>query len=127
MAWFIHRLHKRRRRTPAPPAPVPSAPLITNIWCQPGYTDPEWFDILFEISFDHATFPVATLEVWFARGEGAEYTLLDTVLSTATEYRHAQAAQEEIPLFYKRRYVNGPTLGPVSVPVQITPAIQLPP
>ncbi len=122
LAWFIQRLHKRRRRAAAA-TPQPAAPRIIGTSFDMDYTEPGWFDILLQFTFDHGDFPIATLEIWCAQREGTEFTLLDTVLSTAVAYRHAKATQEETPFFYKLRYVSGEVVGPFCAPVRVDPVL----
>ncbi len=121
LAWFIQRLHKRRRRAAA--VPQPAAPRILGTSFDMDYTEPGWFDILLDFAFDHGTFPIATLEIWSAQGEATQYTLLDTLLSTAVTYRHAKATQLETALFYKLRYVSGTLVGPFCAPVRVDPVL----
>ena len=120
LAWLLLR-HKRRRHAAAP---IPNAPLITQATYDLDGTEPGWFDILLDFTFEHGTFPVATLQIWFALGTG-EYTLLDTIPSTEVSYCHHQAEQGEDPLLYKLRYVNGPTIRPLQPPSPSQPPAPL--
>lgn len=116
LAWLLRRRKRRRHAN----AGAPAAPVITGAITEFGGTEPGWLDVTITFTFDHGSFPVAFLEIWFAIAP-ADYTLLTTVPSTELSYRHAKAEEGLDPLLYKLRYVNGPTVGPFSAPFEVTP------
>jgi hypothetical protein len=117
-AWLAWWLQKRRRKRAVP---VPNIPVFTGnswIWDQ---TEVGWADIYLEFSFDHGSFPVGTLEVWFHREGTAPPELLGNILSTQTDFWHMLATPSEEFLFYTLRYVGDGVTGPFCNELTVVP------
>jgi hypothetical protein len=102
-----------RRRGRQQLAPTPNAPAITTGGYEWGATDPAWADVFIEWSFDHGSFPVASIELWVSFDFGA-YNLLDTVGSAEPSYYISMASNNEKIFDFKMRYRNGGIIGPFS-------------
>ena len=110
-AWWVARLQKRRRKLPAPAAPV-----ITDGWVEWDATQVGWADVWLMYTFQHGAFPQANLEMWMAKASGGwVYTLLMTFLSTEIDtFMHASATNTSETFRYKMRYRDDTLFGPFS-------------
>jgi hypothetical protein len=124
LAWLAAWLQRRRRlrasRSSEPPVVIPNAPVFTDSGFEWDQTQADWADTFFDWTFDHGSFPVASIEIWLARdNNGSVYELVTTVPSTTGSYRHACATKDEDYLHYKLRYVDGGTGGPFSSELEV--------
>jgi hypothetical protein len=111
-AWVGLYLQERREKRAAAVG-MPAAPVWgVNSW-EFGASAPGWYDAILRFTFNQASVPAATLEVWFSR-EGGPFILLTAVQSTASTYRHAVVAQPPATVSYKLRYAFGNLFGPFS-------------
>ena len=110
--WILAiKLQKRRRKR----IPAPAAPVIIHGDFEWDETEEGWADGVMDFSFDHGSFPVASFEVWWAKAsDNFQYSLVNTIPSSVEDYRHERATDVPDTLRYKIRYRNGETLGPFS-------------
>jgi hypothetical protein len=117
-AWWAMRSQKRRRHSAGAPPEPPPLPVVTlsngNYSVSGGLVSST-----FDISVDHKTWPVASLEIWFSRNSTSNYAVLATVGSDAESFSHPAITDSEDILYYKARYRNGDVLGPFSEQLEI--------
>lgn len=112
--WLATWLQDRRRSRQQPASvPTPNAPEIIGGGYEDGTTESGWWDVFFDWSFDHGSFPVATMEVWLSIDNGA-FALLATVPSDYPGYYYPMATDSERRFDFKARYRIGTTVGPFS-------------
>ncbi len=117
--WLATWLQDRRRSRQQPASvPTPNAPEINGGGYEDGTTERGWWDVFIDWSFDHGSFPVATMEVWVSIDSGA-FALLATVSSNAPGYFYPLATDNERRFDFKVRYRNGATVGPFSNVYQV--------
>ena len=111
--WTALYLQTRRRARAAGTLPPLAAPVILGAVTQWDASVPGWADVTLTLAFNHGSWPVATLEIFWTLDGGAE-GLAGTVASTATSFGHGSVTQGESSLVYRARYRDGGTLGPFS-------------
>ena len=111
--WTALYLQARRRARAAVAAPPLAAPVILGAVTQWDASVPGWADVTLTLAFNHGSWPVATLEIFWTLDGGAE-GLAGTVASTATSYGHGSVTQGESSLVYRARYRDGSVFGPFS-------------
>jgi hypothetical protein len=94
------------------PAPV-AAPVIDEASYGWNAGSPDYADIEVGFSFNHGSYPPASMEVWVSRDAGA-FVLLATVDSFNSYFLYEHATENEASFDFKLRYVNGATVGPFS-------------
>lgn len=110
-AWLAAWLQKRRRKRAA--APQPNAPVITAGGFSWDTTEAGFADVWVAWTFDHGTFPVATVELWVVT-DGGPLTLLVTIPSTEVTFIYTGACTWEATFEFQVRYRDGATIGPFS-------------
>jgi hypothetical protein len=98
---------------PSPVATAPAAPLITGALTEWDASVPGWADVTLTLTFNHGSFPVATLEILCILDGGEEW-LAGTVASSAAAFTHGSVTQGESSLVYRARYRHGGVYGPFS-------------
>jgi len=114
--WLALDAQKRRRarlQPVDPPPAVPNAPVLLTGNYQWNRTSPGYADVMLTWSFEHGSFPVASLEIW-ANVNTAGYQQLATVPSNTTSIVSPNATNVPIFVRVKLRYRNGSTVGPFS-------------
>lgn len=76
-------------------------------------TEPGWWDVYIDWTFNHAGHPVAQIEIWQSINNGP-FELRDTVTSEEVSHYYPMAANNETTFDFKVRYRNGATVGPFS-------------
>lgn len=104
--------HSNAVRPDDAPAPV-AAPVIDESSYGWNGGDPSYADIEIGFSFNHGSYPTASLEVWVSRDGGA-FVLLATVDSFNSYFLYDHATENEASFDFKLRYVNGSVVGPFS-------------
>jgi len=114
-SWLATFLQDRRRsrQQPVTPPAVPNAPVLLTGTYQWNRTTPGYADVMLTWSFDHGSFPVASLEIW-ANVNTTGYQQLATVPSNTTSIISPNATPVPIFVRVKSRYRNGSTVGPFS-------------
>ncbi len=116
-AWLAAWLQKRRRKRAASNV-TPNAPVINNGGFDWNVSEAGMADLWLAWTFDHGTFPVATVEVWVSINFAPAY-LLVTIPSSEVTYYYPSATESELTFEFQVRYRNGATLGPFSNVYQI--------
>ena len=96
----------------APVAPV-AAPVIDESSYGWNGGDPAYADIEIGFSFNHGSYPPASLEVWVSR-DGGEFVMVAAVDSFNSYFLYDHATENEASFDFKLRYVNGSVVGPFS-------------
>ncbi len=94
------------------PAPV-AAPVIDESSYGWNGGDPAYADIEIGFSFNHGSYPTASLEVWVSR-DGGEFVMIAAVDSFNSYFLYDHATENEASFDFKLRYVNGSVVGPFS-------------
>jgi hypothetical protein len=116
-AWWAMRSQKRRRHGGAP-ADLPPLPVVT-LSNGDAFPNGGQYDIAFDITVDHKTWPVGSLEIWFTSNWPSDYAMLATVTSDSMHYVHYSATASEGSFTYKARYVSGDVVGAFSNEVTV--------
>ena len=106
--WWAMRCQKRRRHSqPSAPVDVPPAPTITSGGFYWNGSDQGWAYVDISWTFDAASYPTGTMEVFAARGVGSQD--FQWIGSSALEgiFTHERATDEPLRLTYKVRCVAG--------------------
>jgi hypothetical protein len=117
-AWWAMRSQKRRRHGGAP-ADLPPLPVVT-LSNGGGFPNGGQYDIAFDITVDHKTWPVGSLEIWFTSSGSSGYSVLATITSDSGHYVHYSATSTAGSFSYKARYVSGDVVGAFSNELTVT-------
>ncbi len=94
------------------PAPV-NAPYIIEAAFNWNDEDPRSVHLEISFSFNHGSYPPASIEFWASR-DGGEFEVLISVDSASGFFAYDNLCETMATFDFKARYVNGDTVGPFS-------------
>jgi hypothetical protein len=120
--WLATWLQERRRKRQQPAAPPPpNAPEIVGGGYEDGTTTPGWYDVFFDWTFDHGSYPTAEMEIWMSIN-GSAFSVYYVAPSNDPGWYYAQATNTPATFDFKVRYTDSNTgvIGPFSNVYQIS-------
>ncbi|MGC3956627.1 MAG: hypothetical protein QM813_01225 [Verrucomicrobiota bacterium] len=118
--WLASWAQDRRRGRQHSVAPPPNAPVIVGGGYEDGASAPGWYDVFFDWTFEHGSYPVADMEVWLSLN-GAPFSVYYVTPSNDPGWYYAAAANTPATFDFKVRYTDSNTgvVGPFSNVYQI--------